>query len=310
MITVNSIMDQLFSWFYYGAMTMLTDLQTYLGKMGLEIFDNTYAAGLIQFFNIFAWSMFGVGSLIAISECAIDAQSGGGNIKETGLNILTGFLAAEFFSTVPVNLYAFSVNVQSVLAKGYNLAGYQADQQAQQAHHASGIGGLIQDAIGMFNSILSANPLASWITASDGKNAVHVPTAINLIFMLAFVIAVGKIIFDNLKRGAILLAQICVCSLYMFSIPRGYKDGFFGWCKQVVGLCFTVFLQNMFLVIGLSIFKTQLIVGLGVIMGAAEIPRIAQQFGLDTSTKSHVSSMAMTVNSFMNVGKTIAKACI
>jgi len=48
--------------------------------------------------------------------------------------------------------------------------------------------------------------------------------------------AVIKVFFANLKRGGILLIQIAVGSLYMFSVPRGYIDGFVSWCKQVVDI--------------------------------------------------------------------------
>ena len=30
----------------------------------------------------------------------------------------------------------------------------------------------------------------------------------------------------------------------MFSIPRGYTDGFANWCKQVAATCLTAFLQT------------------------------------------------------------------
>ena len=65
-----------------------------------------------------------------------------------------------------------------------------------------------------------------------------------MIFILIMMgYAVIKVFFANLKRGGILLIQIAVGSLYMFSVPRGYIDGFTGWCKQVIGLCLTTFLQ-------------------------------------------------------------------
>ena len=41
-----------------------------------------------------------------------------------------------------------------------------------------------------------------------------------------------KSFFANIKRGGILLIQIAVGSLYMFSIPRGYTDGFNQWCNR------------------------------------------------------------------------------
>jgi ATP-binding cassette subfamily B protein len=61
------------------------------------------------------------------------------------------------------------------------------------------------------------------------------------IMMLFMIIMMGyaviKVFFANLKRGGILLIQIAVGSLYMFSVPRGYIDGFTQWCKQIIGLC-------------------------------------------------------------------------
>ena len=59
-----------------------------------------------------------------------------------------------------------------------------------------------------------------------------------------------KVFFANLKRGGILLIQIAVGSLYMFSVPRGYTDGFIQWCKQIIGLCLTAFLQSTILIAG------------------------------------------------------------
>ena len=51
-----------------------------------------------------------------------------------------------------------------------------------------------------------------------------------------------KIFFQNIKRGGILLVQMAVGSLYMFSVPRGYTDGFNQWCKQVAAICLTAFM--------------------------------------------------------------------
>ena len=75
--------------------------------------------------------------------------------------------------------------------------------------------------------------------------------------------AVIKIFFANLKRGGILLIMISVGSLYLFSVPRGYIDGFVSWCKQIVGLCLTAFLQSVMLVAGLMVFPDKVLLGLG-----------------------------------------------
>ena len=62
-----------------------------------------------------------------------------------------------------------------------------------------------------------------------------------------------------------MLIQIAVGSLYMFSVPRGYIDGFTGWCKQIVGLCLTAFLQATILIAGLMVIKDNALAGIRVL---------------------------------------------
>jgi hypothetical protein len=109
-----------------------------------------------------------------------------------------------------------------------------------------------------------------------------------LIILMGY--AVIKVFFSNLKRGGILLIQIAVGSLYMFSVPRGYIDGFTQWCKQIIGLCLTTFLQATILVAGLMVVPDHCLLGLGLMLSAGEVPRIAGAFGLDTSTRANLMS--------------------
>ena len=98
--------------------------------------------------------------------------------------------------------------------------------------------------------------------------------------------------FANIKRGGILLIQIAVGSLYMFSVPRGYADGFNQWCKQVIAICLTAFMQTTLLFLGLMTFPNNMLLGLGIMLAANEVPRIAQQFGLDSSVRVNSSDPA------------------
>ena len=120
--------------------------------------------------------------------------------------------------------------------------------------------------------------------------------------------AVIKVFFSNLKRGGILLIQIAVGSLYMFSIPRGYIDGFTQWMKQVIGLCLTAFLQATILVAGLMVFRDKALLGLGLVLSAGEVPRIAGAFGLDTTTRANLMSAVYTAQSAVNITKTVVQA--
>mgnify|MGYP007085807646 FL=1 len=129
-----------------------------------------------------------------------------------------------------------------------------------------------------------------------------------LFAMILMAYAVIKVFFSNLKRGGILLIQIAVGSLYMFSIPRGYTDGFTQWCKQVIGLCLTAFLQATILVAGLMVFSDRALLGLGLMLAAGEVPRIAGAFGLDTTTRANIMSAVYTAQAAVNTTRTIVQA--
>lgn len=130
-----------------------------------------------------------------------------------------------------------------------------------------------------------------------------------LLFAMIFMAyAVIKVFFSNLKRGGILLIQIAVGSLYMFSIPRGYTDGFTQWCKQVIGLCLSAFLQATILVAGLMVFSDKALLGLGLMLAAGEVPRIARAFGLDTTTRANIMSAVYTAQAAVNTTRTIVQA--
>ena len=123
------------------------------------------------------------------------------------------------------------------------------------------------------------------------------------IILMAY--AVINVFFANLKRGGILLIQIAVGSLYMFSIPRGYGDGFNQWVKQVIGLCLTAFLQATILIAGLMEFRENALIGLGLMLSATEAPRIAGAFGLDTTTRANIMSAFYTAQAAVTTTRTI-----
>lgn len=140
-----------------------------------------------------------------------------------------------------------------------------------------------------------------------GISAVDSP--ILMIFLLILMgYAVIKVFFANLKRGGILLIQISVGSLYLFSVPRGYTDGFISWCKQVVGLCLTAFLQAVILTAGLMAVKDHALLGMGLMLSAGEVPRIAGQFGLDTTTRANVTGAFYAAQGAINLTRSVVQA--
>lgn len=113
--------------------------------------------------------------------------------------------------------------------------------------------------------------------------------------------AVIKVFFASIKRGGILLIQIAVGAMYMFSVPRGYTDGFIMWVKQVIATCLTAYLQSTMLVCGLILFKDYWLLGLGVMLAAGEIPRIAGLFGLETAARPNINGVINTAQSAVHL---------
>ena len=231
------------------------------------------------------------GFVVACAECGLEYSSGRADIKGTAMNLIKGFMAVSLFTVVPIRLYELCVSLQANF--GYAISG-------AGASFGTVAGNIIDE--------LTVENFADFATTHVGGFGSVTSPIMVLFCIILMAYAVIKVFFANLKRGGILLIQIAVGSLYMFSVPRGYLDGFYQWCKQVVGLCLTAFLQATILIAGLSLFNEHALLGLGLMLSAGEIPRIAGAFGLDTSTRANLSSAVYTAQTAINITKTVAKA--
>lgn len=285
-------MDNLLDWLYSQIVGFLGNFFAEMGNMGVELFEMSWVQSVVLFFNQLGWALFGVSLVVACFECGIEYSSGRGNIQQTALNAIKGFMAVSLFSIVPVRLYALSVSLQGLMTTG--LAG--------SGESIGSVGTRI------IEELMTTDTLeAAMVGSRFGITAITSP--IMLIFCIVLMAyAVIKVFFANLKRGGILLIQIAVGSLYMSSIPRGYIDGFTQWIKQVIGLCLTAFLQATILVAGLMVFKDHALLGLGLMLSAGEVPRIAGTFGLDTTTRANIMSAVYTAQAAINTTKVVAAA--
>ena len=288
----DKVLGQIVDWFYGQVVGFLGNFFAEMGNMGVELFEMSWVQSIVLFFSYLAWALYGTGLVVACFECGIEYSSGRGNIRETALNAIKGFMAVSLFTVVPVRLYELSVTLQGQLTAG--ITGYGAS-----------IGDVASDIMQEFSAVESLTDLASDPFLGFGS--------ITSGFMILFCIilmayAIIKVFFANLKRGGILLIQIAVGSLYMFSVPRGYTDGFIQWCKQIIGLCLTAFLQATILIAGLMVFKDHALLGLGLMLSAGEIPRIAGTFGLDTTTRANIMSAVYTAQAAVNTTRTIVQA--
>ena len=288
----DKILGQIVDWFYGQVVGFLGNFFAEMGNMGVELFEMSWVQSIVLFFSYLAWALYGTGLVVACFECSIEYSSGRGNIRETALNAIKGFMAVSLFTVVPVRLYELSVTLQGQLTAG--ITGYGAS-----------IGDVASDIMQEFSAVESLTDLTSGPFLGFGS----ITSGIMILFcIILMAYAIIKVFFANLKRGGILLIQIAVGSLYMFSVPRGYTDGFIQWCKQIIGLCLSAFLQATILIAGLMVFKDHALLGLGLMLSAGEIPRIAGAFGLDTTTRANIMSAVYTAQAAVNTTRTIVQA--
>lgn len=280
----NVIWNTMLQWFYETIYGAVADFFTMMGNMGADIFDLDWVKATIKLFTLFGWALFVAGVVVAIFDVAIEYQCGRANIKTTSINILKGFFACSLIGIVPVELYKFCISLQNTFS---------------------------QDLSRIFAGTQSLDLASQSMSVLQGSFEVSTQVSFNLfnlLALIAFAYCVIKIFFANIKRGGILLIQMSVGALYMFSVPRGYADGFNQWMKQVAAICLTAFMQTTLLFLGLLTFPNNMLLGLGIMLAANEVPRIAQQFGLDSSVKVNMMSVVHATTTAVNLTRSVARA--
>ena len=263
----DAIWDIMFEWIFNKVYGLIAELFTFINETATDIFALSWVQVFVGLFGSFAWMLFVCGLIVAVFDTAVAYESGQANIKNTCINVLKGFMAASLVTVVPQRLYSFCVNLQ-----------------------------------GTFSSDLLGNFISgTTTTVADSGLTVIMALAMDVsLFSLFFIILFGyctvKVVFSNIKRGGIMLCQIAVGSLYLFGISRGYTDGFYSWCKQVIATCLTAFLQTTILYLGLLTYTQHALLAVGICLSATEVPRIAQMYGLDTSVRVNMMSVSHTVS--------------
>ena len=280
----NTIWNTMLKWFYETIYDAVADFFSMMGNMGADIFALDWVKATIQLFTYFGWALFVAGVVVAVFDVAIEYQNGRADIKSAAINILKGFFACSLIGVVPVELYKFCISLQNTFS-----------------HDLSALfaGGQSIDLAGTSTSVL----VGSFSVANNISFNLF-----NILALIAFAYCVVKIFFQNIKRGGILLVQMVVGALYMFSVPRGYHDGFVQWMKQVIAICLTAFMQTTLLFLGLLTFPSNMLLGLGIMLAANEVPRIAQQFGLDSSVRVNMMSVVHATTTAVNLTRSIARA--
>lgn len=256
------------AWLYDICYDTIGKLFTYIGNMGTELFDLPWVQGFLQLFRYIGWALFLAGLLVAVFDTAIEYQSMRRiDIKGQCMPFLYGLLAVNLFADVPVRLYVFCVNLQQIF---------------------------LRDLSGLFSSDVAGRANIQGAVTAVWESMKETNSTTGLFFLLVLAYCVIKTFFGNIKRSSLLLAQIAVGSLHLFSLPKGNPEGFISWMKQVIGLCLTAFLQMTMLYLGLLTWQESALLGIGMLLAAGEVPRIAQSFGMETGMKTSIQTMMQT----------------
>ena len=263
----DAIWDIMFEWIFNKVYGLIAELFTFINETATDIFALSWVQVFVGLFGSLAWMLFVCGLIVAVFDTAVAYESGQVNIKNTCINVLKGFMAASLVTVVPQRLYSFCVNMQGTFATEL-------------------LGNFIS---GTSDTMADTGLAVIFALASD-------ISLFSLFFMILFGYCTVKVVFANIKRGGIMLCQIAVGSLYLFGVPRGYTDGFFSWCKQVIATCLTAFLQTTILYLGLLTYTQHALLAVGLCLSATEVPRIAQMYGLDTSVRVNMMSVSHTMS--------------
>ncbi|MFQ9813078.1 MAG: conjugal transfer protein TrbL family protein [Hominenteromicrobium sp.] len=312
----SSSLEEIYHYVYYQltsvALTMLDDVN----GLSINFFSNEFIQAIVNFFTLFAWGLGLTGAAIAIMDFAVSYQTGGGgSFTGTGMNMLRLLVALLTFSSIPILLFQTSMDiygtVRSVVVGSMDGATVSITDWSKA---------LCKVCLNLFMAHChrlksqtefgnSSKKLTDGFQATDPADAALSSNADwwALIQLIILVWAIFKIFFSNLKRGGVLLVQICVGSMHMLALARGYTDGFGSWCKQVAALCFTAFVQNLLYLLAIIMMQdaasSSLYFSLGLLLVAAEVPRIAQMFGLDTSARFSLGNAAHNVSSVVSLVK-------
>lgn len=281
---IDGILNRFIQWIYTIFFDGIASFFTSISKYGIQMFELSWVQAVVKLFSLFGITMFIVGVAVSAFDLAIEYQNGRASIKGTALNWIKGFMAASLFTITPIEIYKFSISLQNTFAGGLTTL-------------FAGTRGTNFGEVALFILQYELDPAIVLVKFSLA----------NLLMLIALAYCTVKVFFDNIKRGGILLIQIAVGSLYMFSIPRGYGDGFTQWVKQVIALCLTAFLQTTLLFLGLLTWKENALLAIGIMMSASEVPRIAERFGLDTSVKFNVMSAVHMTSTAVHLAKAIGK---
>ena len=108
----DTILGQIVDWIYGQVMGFLGNFFAEMGNMSVELFELSWVQSIVLFFSYLAWALYVTGLVVACFACGIEYSSGRGNLKETALCAIKGFMAVSQFTGVAHLVYELFVSLQ------------------------------------------------------------------------------------------------------------------------------------------------------------------------------------------------------
>ena len=208
------MLGQIVDWFYGQIVGFLGNFFSEMGNMGAELFAMSWVQSVVLFFSYLGWALFAIGLVVACFECGVEYSGGRGNVKETALNAIKGFLAVSLFTQVPVRLYVLAVSLQADLTAGITGFG------------TASIGDAAKAALEDFNAVESLTTATSFALRGFGP----VTSGLMVIFCLALMPTRSLRSSSPTLSAAVFYSfrsrwAVCICSLYRAAMATDSYSG-------------------------------------------------------------------------------------
>lgn len=279
----SAIYDGLVNWVKDIVIEIAANIFDLLNVVTMDIFSNEWIhAFLYELLQPLAYTLFAVGLGVAAFEVAIAYKKGQGDLMDIFINGIKGFLASGLIIDLPIAFFWMCTNLGNLMTKGV----------AGENFNISSLGESVMDSM----------------TETNTVSGIEIGTVTLIVLAIIFLVAIVKTTMQIFKRGGIMVIYMVLGVMYMFSVPRGFTDGFTGWCKQMIGLGLQIFLLSFFQIIGLwSMAYSSWMVGLGLILSATEIPRVFQSWGTETGVRGNMMGATYAASSVFRMVSSIKK---
>lgn len=270
-------MDIIFNYLQQKIVESAGSILTGLSSVSIDIFSNSVVINLLNFMDYVGYMLLAVGILFAISNMYIQyVEDGTSQVHLLIVNIINSIVVIIFLQAGTIAMFNISTIIQNAMKSFITVPDFN-------------------DVVGTISSV-----------GSDSLNVVWA-----FIVDIVALIAIIVVLVQCTKRAGIYLIQIMVGYLYIFSIPAGNTDGFFGWCRQTVAIAFTNAVQITLLMLGMKLMTNTLqsiFLGIGVILAASSVEKVAGQFGMSANSRQSIGAAVRTVRETTQLIHTIKKA--